>query len=179
MKKILILSHCILNNAAKVAQEEGELEAEYKDRNRLMELILSEDVQMLQLPCPEMSIFGSRRWGHVKDQFDYPFFRSECRKMLEPVLLQIEDYANSPERFEIVGVVSVEGSPSCGHKLTCRGDWGGELGDDFQQKLVQVESVEMTEEPGVFMDELEAMLNDRQIDVPVITMPEAISILEK
>ena len=50
MKNLLIVSHCILNNAAKVEQDEAELAEEYKIREELMQLILKKDVQLLQLP---------------------------------------------------------------------------------------------------------------------------------
>ena len=36
MKNLLIVSHCILNNAAKVEQDEAELAEEYKIREELM-----------------------------------------------------------------------------------------------------------------------------------------------
>ena len=52
MKNLLIVSHCILNNAAKVEQDEAELAEEYKIREELMQLILKKDVQLLQFPCP-------------------------------------------------------------------------------------------------------------------------------
>ena len=41
MKNLLIVSHCILNNAAKVEQDEAELAEEYKIREELMQLILN------------------------------------------------------------------------------------------------------------------------------------------
>ena len=44
MKNLLIVSHCILNNAAKVEQDEAELAEEYKIREELMQLILKKDV---------------------------------------------------------------------------------------------------------------------------------------
>ena len=39
MKNLLVVSHCILNNAAKVEQDEAELAEEYKIREELMQLI--------------------------------------------------------------------------------------------------------------------------------------------
>lgn len=47
MKNLLVVSHCILNNAAKVEQDEAELAEEYKIREELMQLILKKDVQLL------------------------------------------------------------------------------------------------------------------------------------
>lgn len=174
MNNILIVSHCILNKSSKVVMEEKELEAEYRVRDRLLKLILEKDVQLIQLPCPEFLLFGSRRWGHVRDQFDFPFFRKACREMLEPVILQLQEYDGNRERFHILGLVSVEGSPSCGAHLTCRGQWEGDFGSDFQSVL---DTLEMKDEPGVFMEELEKALTERGLDIPIFSMDEAIQII--
>jgi predicted secreted protein len=171
MKEILIVSHCILNNASKVLQDESELADEYRQRDELLKAALEKGVQLFQLPCPEFIIYGPKRWGHVKDQFDNTFFRGECRRMLGPVMDQLKDYAAVPERFRIIGIVSVEGSPSCGCRLTCRADWGGELclWDSGQTD----KEVRMTEEPGVYMEEIMKMLGEYGLDIPVMTIPEA------
>ena len=173
MKYILTVSHCILNNASKVAQDEMLLEQEYLDRDEMISMAMKKGVQFLQLPCPEFMMYGSKRWGHVKEQFDNPFFRQECRRMLEPVILQLQEYANDSERFTLLGVVAVEGSPSCGGKLTCRADWGGELQADTITGLI--DSVRMAEGPGVFMEELSALLKDSGPDIPFMNMREAAS----
>lgn len=171
MKYILIVSHCILNNASKVAQDETLLEEEYRERDELISACMNKGVQLLQLPCPEFMIYGSKRWGHVKDQFDNAFFRKECQSMLEPVMLQLEEYAGDSERFRLLGVVTVEGSPSCGGKLTCRADWGGELQVDTVVDLI--DSVRMEKEPGVFMDVFRAMIEAGNLNIPFMNMREA------
>ena len=74
MKDLLIVSHCILNHAAKVEQDEAELAGEYKIREELLQLVLKKDVQLFQMPCPEFIMYGSQRWGHVKNQFQHPFY---------------------------------------------------------------------------------------------------------
>ena len=40
MKKILVVSHCILNTASKVAQNEEELAEEYQIKSMLLSLII-------------------------------------------------------------------------------------------------------------------------------------------
>ena len=122
MKNLLIVSHCILNNAAKVEQDEAELAEEYKIREELMQLILKKDVQLLQLPLSGIYyVWDLRDGGHVKNQFQHPFYMEQCRKILEPVLLQLQEYAQHVEKFHVLGIVSVEGSPNCGYHLTCEG----------------------------------------------------------
>lgn len=179
MKNLLIVSHCILNNAAKVEQDEAELAEEYKIREELMQLILKKDVQLLQLPCPEFIMYGSQRWGHVKNQFQHPFYMEQCRKILEPVLLQLQEYAQHVEKFHVLGIVSVEGSPNCGYHLTCEGEWKGEIGTDEKRIQDIQKSLKMTENPGVYMEVLEKELQKRNMEIPIVTMKEAVQLLNK
>ncbi|MDO4518593.1 MAG: hypothetical protein Q4B78_05230 [Bacillota bacterium] len=174
MKDILVVSHCILNTASKVAMDESELAEEYMQRDGLIRTVLDKNVQLLQLPCPEFIMYGSRRWGHVRDQFDNPFFRAKCRELLEPIVLQLREYYGNPDKFRIVCVVSVEGSPSCGHRLTCRAeDWGGELGSTICQNGGSGRQVRMTDEAGIYMEELELMLKENNLDIPILSISEA------
>lgn len=171
MKDILVVSHCILNNASKVFQDEAELEQEYLLRDRLLELAVSNHIQLIQLPCPEFILYGSRRWGHVRDQFMHPHFRRASEEMLMPILDQLEEYSSYPDEYRLLGIVSVEGSPSCGMHLTCRADWRGEIADIPM-------APEMSKEPGVYMEILIEGLSGRSLHIPVITMEDAIGIME-
>ncbi len=108
---------------------------------------------LLQLPCPELTLYGSIRWGHVKEQFDNVFFRAHCRRILEPLVEQLAEYAAHPERFRILGIVGIDGSPSCGVSVTCRGRWGGELGNASQLEQ-KITSVRMVKESGILVEEL-------------------------
>ena len=92
VKKLLIVSHCILNNASKVEQDEVELAGEYELRSELLNLIVENNIQLIQLPCPEFIMYGSQRWGHVKNQFQHPFYKEQCRKLLDTILLQVQEY---------------------------------------------------------------------------------------
>lgn len=174
MKKLLVVSHCILNTAAKVAMDEKELAAEYEVKDRLMQSVQAQHIQLLQLPCPEFLLYGSRRWGHVKDQFMHPHYRKECRKMLEPVLMQLEEYLAYPEDFAVVGIVSVEGSPSCGYKMTCTGQWGGELPNEANDYVAVHDTCRAADGSGVFMEILQEELQRRHLQIPLMTMEEAI-----
>ena len=73
-KKIILLSHCILNVNPKV---EG-LEPYESLVKELTDYLYENKVGIIQLPCPEMAIYGIKRWGHVKDQFNYSFFKKSC-----------------------------------------------------------------------------------------------------
>lgn len=173
MKSLIFLSHCILNKSSKVFCDEHGLDEEYKIRNQLLKLILKKDIQVVQLPCPEFILYGSRRWGHVKDQFEHPFFKEQCKKMLSPIITQIIEYKSYPNDYNVIGIVSVEGSPSCGYKLSCRGNWGGELESNLDLNNI-INSVRISEEPGVFFETLSNLLQINNINVDILTMMEAV-----
>lgn len=73
-QKIVFVSHCALNTAAKVQRSAQEGEQEEKLRREFLHRVVDQGIQLIQLPCPEFTLYGASRWGHVKEQFDNPFF---------------------------------------------------------------------------------------------------------
>lgn len=104
-----------------------EMEEENQLIKELLKEVFDKDIELLQLSCHEFIMYGSKRWGHVKNQFDNPFFRKNCKLILNPIIEQLKEYNNNKDRFQILGIVSVEGSTSCGYNLTCKGNYRGEL----------------------------------------------------
>lgn len=164
MKRILLVSHCLLNTASKLKGfDEEKIAGEEALRREVMKKAVDQGVQLLQLPCPEFLQYGARRWGHTYNQFNNVFFRQRCREMLQPVVLQLREYLENPEEFEIIGVLGVDGSPSCGVKYTCRAGWGGEFsGRDVTEVL---RSCRLQEGSGVLMCVLREMLEENSIDL--------------
>ncbi|MGN0293152.1 MAG: CD3072 family TudS-related putative desulfidase [Lachnospiraceae bacterium] len=164
MKKILLVSHCMLNTAAKVkSYKKDERAAEEALRREVIKKAIDHEIQFLQLPCPEYLQYGYNRWGHTFEQFDNIFFRQRCREMLEPVIQQLEEYLVHPEEFEILGVLGIDGSPSCGVKYTCSADWGGEFsGRDVSRVL---DSCSLKEAGGVMICVLKEMLEEKNIQL--------------
>ena len=80
MKKLLIVSHCILNNASKVEQDEVELAGEYELRSELLNLIVENNIQLIQLPCPEFIMYGDG--GTLKISFSIHFTRNSVESFL-------------------------------------------------------------------------------------------------
>ncbi|MBR1822303.1 MAG: hypothetical protein IJ769_11885 [Clostridia bacterium] len=186
MQKILFVSHCILNTAAKVVLfNQAAIDAEEALRMQFLAKAIGEGIQLVQLPCPEFTLYGSRRWGHCSNQFDNPFFREHCRKCLGPVIQQLREYLAHPERFQVLGIVGVDGSPSCGVDHTSEADWHGSFGGrtDLEQVL---KTQRLVDKSGIFIQELKSMLAEACISeqVPVIGLfaPEAekcMALLEK
>lgn len=164
-KKIIIVSHCILNSNAKV---EGI--SQYKGLfMEVIKLIDQNDIGIIQLPCPETIMYGIRRWGHVKEQFDNLFFRENCKKMINPIVFQVKSYLNSD--YDVIGVLGVDGSPSCGVNITCSGNWRGELsGNNNLEKIIN--NVEYINSSGVFIEELKKAFNEHGIAIPFIAIDE-------
>lgn len=180
MKQILLVSHCLLNTAAKVRVYKSSREDAL--RKRFLHQAIEADVQLIQLPCPELLQYGSQRWGHTKEQFDHPFFRERCREMLQPIVLQLREYLANPEEFEVLGFLGIDGSPSCGVNYTCRGEWGGEFsGRDVSEAL---KTCRCATGAGVMVEVFQQMLKEQGITIPMSALfldePErAFSILPK
>ena len=163
MKKVIFVAHCILNTASKVVMyNKEEMEAEETLRKKFLEKAIANDVQIIQLPCPEFTMYGAKRWGHVSNQFNNVFFKNNCRKELEPIVEQIQEYLENPKMFEVLGIVGIDGSPSCGVDYTCYGDWYGsfEEREDLDETL---NSCRFAEGNGVFIEVLIEMLKEQNI----------------
>ena len=66
--------------------------------------------------------------------FKHPVLHGTSRKILEPVRFSCRNNAQHVEKFHVLGIVSVEGSPNCGYHLTCEGEWKGEIGTDVKKE---------------------------------------------
>ncbi len=178
MKKILVVTHCILNRASKVKNLDiQEMNQESALRKNLLKLAIEQDIELLQLPCPEFTMYGSKRWGHVKDQFDNPFFRQHCKSILNPTIEQIKEYYINKDEFEILGIIAIDGSPSCGYNFTCKGDFGGELGSGHELDK-KINSVIMKKESGVFIEELIKILDENDINIQIKTLEDGVTYLK-
>lgn len=177
---ILFTAHCVLNTASKVVlYNQEEIAAEEDLRRRLVRAALDAGVQMIQLPCPEFTLYGPRRWGHISNQFDNVFFRRHCRNILDQALNEAVAYLAEKERFEVLGFVGIDGSPSCGVDYTCIGPWGGNLSDRNDLDTI-LNSVQICRGRGVFFDELNKLLVERGIVLPCVGLyaPEPDKVME-
>ncbi len=158
MPKIAFISHCLLNNLSKVEA--------FENKNKvLIKYLLDHDVELIQMPCPEFTLYGGRRFGQVKEQYDTPFFRKHCSMLIEPLIQQMEEYKRNGHH--ILGVFGIKGSPSCGYIHTVSGPkWSGEIKDNTTELLKDVKLIEGS---GVFMEELLKKLPD---DILIIEVDE-------
>lgn len=124
-KKILLVAHCILNQNSKIdfcAYYPGAiLEA--------AQAILDSGVGIIQLPCPELLCLGLDRQA---DERESRTIESEdtrvaklmkekqsaclCQSIVDSIAYQIEEY--NKHGFQIIGLLGVNGSPTCGIDTT-------------------------------------------------------------
>jgi len=120
-KKIVVLCHCILNCNSKV---EGS--SDYEGAMYFNKKLIDDGFGIIQLPCPELIMYGIKRWGHSKEQFDNIIYREKCRELLLSYIYQIKMYIDNA--YEVKAVIAIDGSPSCGYNKTCSSKlWYGEL----------------------------------------------------
>ncbi len=165
-KKIVILAHCLLNVNAKVegiAHYPGAFEP-------LVLSLIRKGFGIIQLPCPEMGYYGVRRWGQVIEQMDTPAFRTHCRKILHPVIEQIQDYHTNG--YLIAGIVGVDKSPSCGVHQTCSSDlFKGEITCVENLDAIK-KSLSYPDKAGIFMEELKQIIADYGFEIPFVAIDE-------
>ncbi len=162
--KVMFISHCVLNQNAKV-RGIARYPAAIKP---VIDLLMAHDVGMYQMPCPEMLYLGAMRWGQVRDQYDSPMFRRHVEKLAEQVLDQAEDYLRTG--YRVLGFIMVDGSPVCGLHGTPRPvapgiSWGG-MARYIPKSYVAGEN-------GVYCRILRAEAERRGMgDLPFVSIPE-------
>lgn len=154
-KNIIIIAHCILNQNAKMdgtASCPGPI-------LEIMDLLARSNVGILQMPCPELLCLGLDRGN--KDGCFCPVAEEDTRIRLamnqssatekltllaEELVFQILEYKRYG--FNILGIVGINRSPTCGVETTVR---------------------ENSETPGegVFIEMLKGKLAQNDLDVQI------------
>ncbi len=153
-KKIIFVSSCLLNANNKVKGL-----ARYPGLcKEVMDTLYEYDLGVQQMDCPETLYLGVQRWWHTKNLYDSRGFRNHCREIAERVTTYVEEYQR--EGYKVVGILSSNGSPTCGVTVTCYDEtWGG---SPFDLKNVS----NLAEGPGVYIEELEKAIKERGVDIP-------------
>ena len=155
-KEVVFVSHCILNQNTKLdacAHYPGTIK-------ETAEVLIDADIGIIQMPCPEFLYLGLDR---EVDDGTNPSVEAEdtriagrmteeksqclCKKIIDDIIYQMMEYRKYD--FEIVGLVGINGSPTCGVETT----W--------------YEGREH-EGPGVFIKMLRAELRQRKIDLKMV-----------
>lgn len=163
-RKIAFVSHCVLNQNAKV----GGI-AQYPAAIRpVVDLLLEHDVGIYQMPCPEMLYLGTMRWSQVRDQYNSPMFRRHVLDLASQILDQVEDYRRSG--YRVMCFIMIDGSPVCGLRKTPQPAQAGQVLGGMVHYLPEVA---LGDGPGVYCEILQAEVLGRGIsDIPFVSLPE-------
>jgi len=144
--KAVLVAHCLLNQNSVVlgrARRSGMV-------SELVEELVKEGVGVVQLPCPELIHFGIKRFWQVREQMDSVGFRETCKKLANEVVKLVRELEKGG--VEILGVIGVKGSPSCGVTEVNSGDWAGPPQEAKEKRRVPG--------MGIFMEELSWLLEE-------------------
>ena len=182
-RNVIFLSHCILNENTRYP---GGACAGGCVRE-IVEQCLNSNVGIVQMPCPEQYAWGgvTKRWFlmvfGIKSTFLYHmrrillplcilYTKAIYRKLAHATADQVNDYLVSG--YSVIGVVGVDGSPSCGVSTTLDTGKAVELIASLDIETITVGQMNtiirqcMMDGEGLFTVLLQAELKKRCIDVP-------------
>ena len=134
-KKIIIVSHCILNQNSVVyplARAKGAL--------KFVKSLIDEGYGFIQLPCPELRHLGITRQPMNKVQYDTTEFRDFCKLLALPIIDEIVMYINNG--YIIEGIIGINGSPTCSI-TTNRGIFMEEFLKESKMKEIELNYIEV------------------------------------
>jgi predicted secreted protein len=154
-KKVVLVAHCILNQNAKIdrcASFPGMVP-------EIVRVLLDAGVGIVQMPCPELMALGLDRGvepgvavtiesedTRVERRMQAGEVLALCRRASAGLVYQVKEYRRNG--FDVLGVIGVNGSPTCGIEA----GWA----DDRE-----------TSRPGVFIKILKDELDHAGIDLPM------------
>jgi predicted secreted protein len=184
-KKVVFVSHCILNENTRYFGGAFRRASMFEVIKKLYE----QDIGIVQMKCPEQIA-----WGGVQKRFIWrvmgsrnkivykfralilPVFmfvtRLTYRRLARDIIRDILDYVDAG--CEIVGVIGVDGSPSCGVlkrlNLKCSLEVLAALNMDTMNSTNlndQLYSCCLEKGKGVFVAELKRQMKMKNVDTPI------------
>lgn len=158
-KKIVVLSHCILN----VHSLEDNLAIYPGLEEEVLQILIKKGVGIYQIPCPEMELSGIFRKALPKEAYDHPKVRKMYKHMAKNIVSTLEWYVK--KGYSISAVIGAEGSPTCGI------DKVGKWKDNVKGKREFPKDIEFVSGEGVFMEEFKAALKKINVHPEWIGIP--------
>lgn len=106
-----------------------------------VDALIKNNIGIYQLPCPEFKFLGLKRESQTKEEYDCIEYRTLCKELISYVISDIKEYINN--NFKIVGIIGINESPSCS----------------------------ISNNRGIFMEELFKALEIDNINLPYIEVP--------
>ncbi len=127
-KRVVIVAHCLLNQNA-ISDGTADFASQFQE---IIEMLMKHQVGIIQLPCPELLCLGLERGdrnggkrplleenSRIRDLLVSEASMSILRQKAEEIARQVADYQE--HGFEVLGLIGVDRSPSCGVETTSRG----------------------------------------------------------
>jgi predicted secreted protein len=124
-KKVIFVSHCILNQNS-ISDGTALYPGSVKD---IVQLIIDSQIGIIQMPCPELLCLGLDRGNieginsHVVEEntriracMSNNSTSLKIDELVKHVICQIIEYKK--HKFQILGIIGINRSPSCGVKTT-------------------------------------------------------------
>jgi predicted secreted protein len=124
-RRVLLVAHCVLNQNAKIdrcAYYPGVIK-------EAVEALIESGVGLIQMPCPELLCLGLDRQAvpdaattiesedtRVARLMAADENRTICRSLADALVVQIEHYQRNS--FEVIGLLGINGSPTCGIEIS-------------------------------------------------------------
>ncbi len=182
-RKVIFLSHCLLNENTRY------LGGAFRKAgiDELIDELQKQGIGIVQMKCPEQKTWGGvlkREMlmgygisGTLLNAFRKPYMlfflwksRRSFRKIAKEVVSEIKDYIDSS--FDVVGIVGIKGSPSCGVSAALDLKKSAEFAAYLEIEKLNKEYFNencykkcLVNKSGIFFDELKQELYDHSIKV--------------
>jgi predicted secreted protein len=124
-KKIIFIAHCMLNQNS-VSDGTAEYPGSIQE---IIRFIIDSNIGIVQMPCPEFLCLGLDRGNaegrkspvveentRIRTQMKRFLVQDKINKLVRNLVFQITEYKN--HGFDILGIIGINRSPSCGVDTT-------------------------------------------------------------
>ena len=126
-RKLILVAHCVLNQSS-ISDGTADFPSQFSE---IVELLMENQVGIIQLPCPELTCLGLDRQDMAGAQRELLGENTRIRGLMEEghnvdrlrtkaddVALEVNEYRR--HGFEVLGLIGINRSPSCGVETTSR-----------------------------------------------------------
>lgn len=126
-KRVIILSHCLLNQNS-ISDGTADFPSQFDE---IISFLIESHIGMIQIPCPELLCLGLDRGDRnggkrpvldentrIRELLDKRDNIRVLRLKAEEMIRQIQEYQH--HGFQVLGVIGVNRSPSCGIETTSK-----------------------------------------------------------
>lgn len=124
-RKIILVAHCIINQNS-ISDGTADFPCRFSE---ILELLENNNIGLIQLPCPELMCLGLDRNdtsgssrellvenSRIRTLMENSINKNKIAEMVKSVVYQIGEYRK--HGFEIIGIIGINRSPSCGIDTT-------------------------------------------------------------